>query len=80
MLFTSLSRPREARILRSFSKAEWPSTGPCAVHTLPTFLVSLFGSSGNFNQMKTELRLYGAVNLSKVSAEDNVIKFFDHLA
>ena len=41
--------------------------------------VQLFGSAGNFNKMKPKLRLDGAVDFSKVSAEDHVIEFFDHL-
>jgi len=47
---------------------------------LPRFFVYLFGSPGDFNEMKPKLRLYRAVDFSKVPAEDNVIKFLDHLA
>jgi len=57
-----------------------------ANNTLPTLFISLypetilFGSAGNLNQMNPKLRLYRAVDFFKVSAEDNFIKSFDHLA
>ena len=42
--------------------------------------VPLFSSAGNFDEMKTKLGLDGAVDFSKVTAEDDLIEFLDHLA